>query len=90
VRTVRVDPAHHTRLPQYARGALGTVLGEQGAYPLPDDRSRGLPAAPQTVYTVLFSARELFGEGNHSVTLALWEDYLRPAGPGEESSTDER
>ena len=76
VRTRRFDPPHHTRLPRYARGAVGTVLEVEGEHPLADDRARGLPAPVQTVYTVRFDARELFGEGDHAVTLALFESYL--------------
>jgi nitrile hydratase subunit beta len=79
VRTTRADPAHHTRLPRYARGAIGTIVEPQGRYPLPDDRARGLAAEPEPVYTVRFRARELFGEGDHAVTVDLWESYLRPA-----------
>jgi nitrile hydratase subunit beta len=78
VLTSRADPAHHTRLPRYARGAAGTVLETEGRYPLPDDRSRGLPGEPEPVYAVSFGAAELFGAGDHQVTLALWESYLRP------------
>jgi nitrile hydratase subunit beta len=81
VRTSRTDPPHHTRLPQYARGATGTVLECQGRHPLPDLRARQLPAAPEPVYAVRFAARDLFGDGSHTVTLDLWESYLRPAGP---------
>ena len=77
VRTRRSDPPHHTRLPRYARGAVGTVLECEGAHPLADDRARGLPVQPQPVYTVRFPARELFGEGDHSVMLALFESYLQ-------------
>ncbi len=82
VRTRRTDPAHHTRLPRYARGAVGTVVSAQGEHPLADDRARGLPAPVEPVYTVRFAAQELFGEGEHAVTLDLWESYLtaEPAG----------
>ena len=76
VRTRRADPPHHTRLPRYARGAVGTVLEAEGRHPLADDRARGLPAEPQTVYTVGFDAYELFGEGDHTVMLALFDSYL--------------
>ena len=79
VRTSRADPPHHCRLPRYARGAVGTVLESQGSSPLADDRARGLDAAPEPVYTVRFDARELFGEGEHAVTLAVWESHLAPA-----------
>jgi len=82
VRTRRTDPPHHSRLPRYARGAIGTVVEPEGRHPLADDRARGLAAEPQTVYAVRFTARELFGEGDHAVVLDLWEDYLSPADVG--------
>jgi hypothetical protein len=78
VRTRRTDPPHHTRLPRYARGAVGVVVETEGRHPLADDRARGLASEPQTVYAVRFAARELFGEGDHHVVLDLWEDYLSP------------
>jgi hypothetical protein len=81
VRAIRVDPPHHTRLPRYARGATGTVVERQGSHPLPDLRSRGLAAEPEQVYAVRFPARELFGEGDHTVTVDLWQSYLRRSAP---------
>jgi len=79
VRTSRVDPPHHTRLPRYARGAPGTVIECEGRHPLPDFRARRLRAEPEPVYAVRFAARDLFGEGDHTVTLDLWQSYLQPA-----------
>jgi nitrile hydratase subunit beta len=75
VRTSTVDPDHHTRLPNYARGKTGVVLGSDGVHPLADLSARGIQQ-PQPVYLVRFTANELFGHGDHSVTLSLWEDYL--------------
>ncbi|WP_439656164.1 SH3-like domain-containing protein [Lentzea sp. HUAS TT2] len=75
VRTSTMDPDHHTRLPHYARGRAGTVVGFDGVHPLADLRARGVER-PQQVYLVEFTARELFGQGDHSVTLSLWEEYL--------------
>lgn len=83
VRARRTDPPYHTRLPRYARGAVGTVVERQGRYPLPDHRARQLPAEPEPVYTVRFAAADLFGEGDHTVTVDLWESYLWPAVPEE-------
>jgi nitrile hydratase len=74
-----VDPPHHTRLPRYARGAAGTVTDLLGSYPLPDRSARRLAAEPEPVYAVAFTATELFGEGDHTVTIDLWESYLQPA-----------
>ena len=79
VRTTRADPPHHSRLPRYARGAVGTVVEPQGEHPLADDRARGLPAEPETVYAVRFAASELFGQGDHSVTVDVWESRLEDA-----------
>ncbi|MFC3890455.1 SH3-like domain-containing protein [Lentzea rhizosphaerae] len=75
VRTSTVDPDHHTRLPAYARGKTGVVIGTDGVHPLADLRARGIEQ-PQQVYLVRFTAQELFGQGDHSVTLSLWEEYL--------------
>ena len=79
VRTASRDPAGHTRLPRYARGAVGEVVQVAGHHPLADDRARGVASAPQAVYSVRFPAAELFGEGGHTVTVELWESYLEPA-----------
>jgi nitrile hydratase beta subunit-like protein len=79
VLTSHTDPPHHTRLPRYARGAVGTVVESQGDYPLPDDVVRQVPATPQPVYAVRFTAHELFGEGDHTVVLSLWQGYLGSA-----------
>jgi len=80
VRTSRDDPPHHTRIPRYTRGAVGVVVEPQGEHPPADLRARGLPADPEPVYTVRFPARELFGTGDHYVTLDVWERHLHPAG----------
>jgi hypothetical protein len=78
VRTRSADPAGHTRLPRYARGAAGEVVETAGHHPLADDRARGRPGQDQPVYHVRFAASELFGTGDHAVTVELWEDYLEP------------
>ena len=79
VRTTRADPPHHSRVPRYARGAVGTVVELQGLHPLADLRAQGLPAEPEPVYTVRFTAGELFGQGDHSVTVDVWESRLEDA-----------
>jgi nitrile hydratase subunit beta len=76
VRTRSGDPAHHSRLPRYARGAVGTVVESTGDHPAAAERSRGLDPSPQPVWTVRFAARELFGEGGHAVTVDVWESDL--------------
>ena len=78
VRTRTVDPAGHTRLPGYARGAVGVLVERAGEHPLADDRARGRSADPQPVWHVRFAAADLFGAGEHTVTVELWQDYLTP------------
>lgn len=71
------DPAHHTRAPRYVRGRVGRVVEVHGVHPVPDDVVTGVrPAAQEPVYAVRFAARDLWGEGDHSVTVNLWERYL--------------
>jgi hypothetical protein len=79
VRTATVDPPHHTRLPRYVRGQVGTVERVLPARPLPDDRARRLPRPRvERVYTVQFFAKDLWSEATHTVTVDLWESYLEP------------
>jgi hypothetical protein len=82
VRTRTVDADGHTRLPRYARGAVGVGVEPAGAHPLADDRARGVAGPAQPVYHVRFAAADLFGAGDHTVTVELWEDYLTPVEEG--------
>ena len=78
--TVRVraaDPDHHTRVPGYVRGHTGRVVVALGRWQLPDDSARGItPPRIETCYAVRFSAADLWGTGDHTVTVDLWESYL--------------
>ena len=78
VRTRTADPDGHTRLPGYARGPVGVLVEEAGVHPLADDRARGRAGRPQPVWHVRFPAADLFGVGDHTVTVELWADYLTP------------
>jgi nitrile hydratase subunit beta len=75
------DPDHHTRLPRYVHGCVGEVVEAEGTHRLPDDSARRLPA-PRTgiVYAVRFDARDLWGSGDHTVVLNLWDAYLEEVG----------
>jgi nitrile hydratase len=74
---VRVqDPPGHTRAPRYVRGHVGVVVEQHGVHPLPDAVVAGSGPAPEPVYAVRFAARDLWGDGDHSVTVNLWESYL--------------
>jgi nitrile hydratase subunit beta len=77
VRVRTDDPDHHTRVPRYVRGHTGEVLAVLGRWKFPDDSARGLePPRVQTCYAVRFSASDLWGSGDHTVTVDLWESYL--------------
>lgn len=71
----------HTRLPRYARGKTGTVIAEQGNFIFSDSNSIYGGPEPQMLYTVEFSADELWGaaaETGDSICLDLWDAYLEP------------
>jgi len=81
VRARKINPAGHTRLPSYARGSVGVVDSIHGAHVFPDSNARLQGEQPQPLYSVRFSARELWGEAaaaRDTVYLGLWEDYLEP------------
>jgi nitrile hydratase len=77
-----LHPAGHTRLPRYIRGKRGVIERVNGWYRLQDEEVEGLGPNPQTVYTVRFPAREVWGpraDPHHAVYLEMWEGYLEPA-----------
>lgn len=81
VRTRNINPLTHTRLPRYARGKIGSIERDHGVFVFPDSNAQGLGEKPQHVYSVRFTARELWGEQAHAkdtVVLNLWDDYLEP------------
>ena len=82
VRTLVMHPATHTRLPRYARGKIGVIEAVQGFHVFPDTNAHGLGEAPQWLYTVVFTAPEIWGrDGDPHQTLSIdaWESYLEPA-----------
>ncbi len=71
----------HTRLPAYVRGATGQVIAHHGGHLFADDGAAGIERG-EHLYTVAFTATELWGEGadqRDTVMLDLWESYLVPA-----------
>jgi nitrile hydratase len=81
VRSRNLHPLGHTRQPRYTRGKHGTIIRDNGVFALQDTDTDGqsLRGRPQRVYTVRFSARELWGDqasSRDSVFVDLWEDYL--------------
>ncbi|MEJ8573884.1 nitrile hydratase subunit beta [Microbaculum marinum] len=82
VRARNINPQGHTRLPRYVRGHPGTIARVHGCHIFPDAHAHGLGERPQWVYSVRFSARDLWGEDaapGDSVHVDLWEPYLDPA-----------
>ncbi|HSF47693.1 MAG TPA: nitrile hydratase subunit beta [Burkholderiales bacterium] len=77
-----INPTGATRLPRYARGKRGTVDRDHGVFIFPDANAAGQGQKPQHLYSVRFSAREVWGveaAPKDRVYLDLWEDYLEQA-----------
>lgn len=82
VRTVNINPVTHTRLPRYARAKSGTVEAIRGCHVYPDSAATGAGENPQWLYTVVFTARELWGaDADPALTVSIeaFEPYLVPA-----------
>jgi len=82
VRARNINPVTHTRLPRYTRGKVGTIERDYGVFDFEDTASQQLGQNPQHVYSVRFTARELWGEQappRDSVYVDMWADYLEPA-----------
>jgi len=81
VRTSAFGHPHHTRLPEFARGRVGTVHAHHGAHIFADDSARGVEQA-QHIYSIVFDAEALWPEAKgrrDRIYLDLWESYLEPA-----------
>jgi nitrile hydratase beta subunit len=82
VRTQNMHPVTHTRLPRYLRGHAGEIVSVHGPHVFPDTNAHGKGESPQALYTVRFSARDIWGDARHpkdTVSADLWEPYLEPA-----------
>lgn len=82
VRTLKINPQGHTRLPRYARDAIGRIAEVHGCHVFPDTNARSEGENPQWLYSVAFDATELFGidaDPDHVVMIDCWEPYLERA-----------
>jgi nitrile hydratase beta subunit len=82
VRARNMHPMGHTRLPRYARGKQGVVFRHHGIFVFPDTNAHFLGEQPQHLYSVRFTARELWGDSaspRDSVYLDMWDSYLEHA-----------
>lgn len=82
VRARNLNPIGHTRLPRYARGKQGTIARHRGIFVFPDTNAHFQGEQPQHLYSVRFSARELWGDAaspRDSVYLDMWDSYLEHA-----------
>lgn len=82
VRGRNIHPTGHTRLPRYARGKCGVVIADRGGFVFPDTNAALEGEQPKRLYTVRFTARELWGEranAKDTVAIDLWEPYLARA-----------
>jgi nitrile hydratase beta subunit len=81
VRTRNLNPVTHTRLPRYARDKNGSVEAIRGCHVYPDTAAIGAGENPQWLYTVAFTARELWGDDADptiAVSIEAFEPYLLP------------
>jgi nitrile hydratase beta subunit len=83
VRTRRDAAPHHTRLPGYVRGKCGRIERLLGAHVFADTHAQGQGEQPEWLYSVAFTAEELWdaraARQGLSVAIDAWEPYLEPA-----------
>jgi nitrile hydratase len=75
-------PTWHTRAPRYTRGHRGIIQKHHGVHVFEDGIPKDLHPGPQHLYTVTFTAKELWGERgnvNDRINAEFWEYHLEPA-----------
>jgi nitrile hydratase len=74
--------AHHTRLPGYVLGKLGSIERVLGTHIFADTHAQGQGEAPDWLYTVAFEGAELWGKDDArsgerlKVSVDAWQSYL--------------
>ena len=77
-----LNPLGHTRAPRYIRCKTGTIARDYGVFIFPDSHAHGNGPHPQHVYSVRFTAREVWGDDaspRDAIYSDLWDDYLDQA-----------
>ncbi|MEP3266121.1 MAG: nitrile hydratase subunit beta [Hyphomicrobiales bacterium] len=72
-------PMGHTRAPRYLRGHQGEIIAAHGGFVFPDSNAEDAGENPKWLYTVRFSAQELWGDearAGDRIMADLWEPYL--------------
>jgi nitrile hydratase len=84
VRTRAGHVDHHTRLPGYVAGHVGTIERVHGAHVFPDTNAHDLGEQPHWLYTVVFDATDLWPDAapGQRVSVDAWEPYLSPVEGG--------
>jgi nitrile hydratase len=78
--TKNLNPSGHTRLPRYARDKHGVVESVHGPFKVPDTNAHHLSLDWEPVHTVVFEARELWGEHaepRQTLSIDLSQSYLK-------------
>ena len=81
VRARNIHPKGHTRIPRYVRGRLGIIDRDHGVFIFPDTNAVFAGKRPQHLYSVCFTAREIWGTkavNKDKVYVDMWDDYLEP------------
>lgn len=79
VRTKRMHPETHTRLPRYARDVEGVIETVHGVHVFPDSNAHGKGEQPTWLYSVAFKGTDIWGPDSDpklALRLDLWEPYL--------------
>ena len=81
VRVRDVSVPGHIRLPGYARGKAGVVVGVSPPYPFPDAHAHGLKSDDEPTYDVRFRSQDLWPGSSEPalVHVGIFESYLEKA-----------
>ena len=77
VRARNIHPKGHTRIPRYVRGRLGVIDRDHGVFIFPDTNAVFAGKRPQHLYSVCFTAREIWGTKavvTDKVYVDMWDD----------------